>query len=179
MGRDRLSGLLIVIYATSVRGIVFFCPKYGFSFVVLLNERNPIHPLMSEGTSINEIRQIFTKPFLIMNYPYSSYLLDAQRAKQQIARAFQPEGLFAPGTNRASPKRPYWMREDMGALGFTWTLMLLATFAATQTDQPALWLLIGPAPLAIGFAATALLRRRFNLCSYLRTLRQRRRVSGC
>jgi hypothetical protein len=114
-----------------------------------------------------------------MNYPYSSYLLEAQRAKQRIARLFQSKGIYAPGIKRAFPKRFYWMREDMGALSFSWTLVLLATFAATQSDQPALWLLVGPAPLAIGFAAAALLRRRFNLCGYLRGLRQQRRLSSC
>ena len=58
----------------------------------------------------------------------------------------------------------------MGALSFAWTLTLLATFATTQSDQPARWLLVGAAPLAIGFAAAALLRRRFNLRGYLRDL---------
>ncbi|MBV9104797.1 MAG: hypothetical protein JO313_02120 [Verrucomicrobia bacterium] len=82
----------------------------------------------------------------------------------------EPEGHYAPAKNRAFPKRLYWMREDMGALSFSWTLTLLATFAATQSDQPARWLLVGPAPLAIGFAAAALLRRRFNLRGYLRDL---------
>src|ERR1700731_3352707 len=32
--------------------MVFLCPRFGFWFVVLLNERNPIYPLIREETSI-------------------------------------------------------------------------------------------------------------------------------
>jgi hypothetical protein len=158
---------------------------------------------MSEGNSINEIGQIFTKTFLLMNYPYSSFILEAQRAKQRLARVFQArparhavnlsltnveraparnDQLDAANRPRVSPEisRPrvgpngsYWRREDMGALSFTLTLLLLGTVAAAQTDQPGLWLLVGPAPLAVGLAAVAFLRRRFNLLTYLRGLRAR------
>ncbi len=72
--------------------------------------------------------------------------------------------------NTRFPSGTYWMREDMGILGFTWTLVLLGTVAAAQTDHPILWLLAGPAPLVVVLAAVAFLRRRFNLCAYLRSL---------
>ena len=72
-------------------------------------------------------------------------------------------------TNTRFPSGTYWMREDMGILGFTWTLVLLGTVAAAQTDRPILWLLAGPAPLVVVLATVALLRRRFNLCAYLRS----------
>jgi hypothetical protein len=75
--------------------------------------------------------------------------------------------------NAKSPGRPYWMREDMGAHSFAWTLLLLGTCAAAQTEQPVLWLLIGPAPFVIGYTAVAFLRqKRNNLSARLRGLRQ-------
>jgi hypothetical protein len=81
--------------------------------------------------------------------------------------------------NAKSPGRPYWMREDMGAHSFAWTLLLLGTFAAAQTDQPVLWLLIGPAPFVVGYTAVAFLRqKRFDLSARLRGLRQQGGESG-
>jgi hypothetical protein len=148
-----------------------------------------------------------------MNYPYSSLILEAQRAKRRLARVLQapperragslslphsegaparndqqeaasrprvsPEvlrprnGLRDARRNTAFPNRPYWTREDMGALSFTLTLLLLGTIAAAQTDRPVLWLSVGPAPLAVAFVAGAFLRKRFNLCAYVRGLRNR------
>lgn len=150
-----------------------------------------------------------------MNYPYSSLILEAQRAKQRLARVLQarPErragslslpnsegaparndqqgaasrprvsreilrrrnGLWDARRNTAFPSRLYWTREDMGTLSFTLTLLLLGTIAAAQTDRPVLWLSVGPAPLAVAFAAAASLRKRFNLCAYVRSLRNRAR----
>ena len=51
-------------------------------------------------------------------------------------------------------------RSDMSASSFSLALLLFGTIAAAYTDQPAFWLLIGPAPLAVGFAAIAFLRQR-------------------
>jgi hypothetical protein len=76
-----------------------------------------------------------------------------------------------PGKNTRSSKGLYWMREDMGALSFAWTLVLLSAVAAAQTDHPVLWLLIGSAPLAVGVVAAGFLRRRFDLCAILRGFR--------
>jgi peptidoglycan/LPS O-acetylase OafA/YrhL len=56
----------------------------------------------------------------------------------------------------------YWMREDMGVLGFAWTLLLLGTVAAAETDQPVFWLLVGPVPFLIGFVVVVALRQRFK-----------------
>lgn len=145
-----------------------------------------------------------------MNFPYSSLIVEAESAKQQLTRAFQTEAggqlsnsfqngikqrsgkndwnevangvkeffnllraiQFNPWKNTRSSKGLYWMREDMGVLSFAWTLVLLSTVAAMQTDQPVLWLLIGPAPLAAGVAAAGFLRRRFDLCAILRGFRR-------
>ena len=54
------------------------------------------------------------------------------------------------------------MREDMGVLGFAWTLLLLGTIAAAETDQPVLWLLLGPIPFLVGFVLVLSLRQRFK-----------------
>jgi hypothetical protein len=65
--------------------------------------------------------------------------------------------------NAAYPNTSNSARRDMSASSFALTLLLFATIAAAHTDQPAFWLLIGPAPLAIGFAAIAIFCRRFDL----------------
>ncbi len=139
---------------------------------------------MSEDKPINEIGRILTKKFLLMNYPYSSLILEGQCAKQRLNQVFQagadrraassslPNIGSAPARN-GQPNGSDWRREDMSGLSFTLTLLLLGTVAAAQTDQPVLWLLVGPVPLAVGLVAVAFLRRRFNLCAYLRGLRQR------
>jgi hypothetical protein len=145
-----------------------------------------------------------------MNFPYSSLIVEAESAKQQLTRVFQTEAggqissRYQPGKlstgktdgneaanrskepfnplrlrhihlnpwkNTRSSKGLYWMREDMGALSFAWTLVLISAAAAIQTDQPVLWLLIGPAPLAVGVVAAGFLRRRFDLCAVLRGFR--------
>jgi hypothetical protein len=152
---------------------------------------------------------MFTKTF-IMNFPYSSLIMEADSAKQQLNRVFQTEAggqissLSQTGIKHSSAKKNrneaadclkesfnflcdmrlnrwkntrssqglYWMREDMGALSFAWTLVLLSAGAAIQTDQSVFWLLIGPAPLAAGVAAAGFLRRRFDLCAILRGFRR-------
>ena len=61
--------------------------------------------------------------------------------------------------NRKYPNGNYWMREDMGVFGFAWTLLLIGTVAAAETDRPVLWLLVGPVPFVVGFAVVAFLRK--------------------
>jgi hypothetical protein len=147
-----------------------------------------------------------------MHFPYSSLIVEADSAKQQLTRMFQREAArhisslaqtdlkrssgkndwneaanrpkdrcnffrlgdihLNPWKNTSSSKGLYWMREDMGVLSFAWTLVLLSAVAAIQTDQPVLWLLIGPAPLAVGVAGAGFLRRRFDLCAILRGFRR-------
>ena len=65
--------------------------------------------------------------------------------------------------NAAYPNTSNAARRDMSATSFTLALLLFATIAAAHTDLPAYWLLIGPAPLGVGFAVIALFRRRFDL----------------
>jgi hypothetical protein len=47
---------------------------------------------------------------------------------------------------------------DMTASCFTLTLLFVATLVAAYTDRPAFWLLMGPVPLATGFAMIAFLQ---------------------
>jgi hypothetical protein len=163
----------------------------------------------SQAKGPDQLKSDVYQNLLIMNFPYSSLIVEADSAKQQLTRVFQTEAggqisnLFQNGTKHSSAKNEwneaanrlkesfiflrdihfnpwkntrsckglYWMREDMGVLSFAWTLVLLSAVAAIQTDQPVLWLLMGPAPLAVGVAATGFLRRRFDLCAILRGFR--------
>jgi hypothetical protein len=77
--------------------------------------------------------------------------------------------LFDLGTNTECESNS--TRRDMSASSFTLALLLFGTIAAAYTDRPAFWLLIGPAPLAVGFAAIAFLRPRQRSC--LPALRKR------
>jgi hypothetical protein len=163
----------------------------------------------SQAKGPDQLKSDVYQNLLIMNFPYSSLIVEAGSAKQQLTRAFQTEAggqisnlfqngiknssgkndwneaanplkesfnffraiQFNPWKNTRSSKGLYWMREDMGVLSFAWTLVLLSAVAAIQTDQPVLWLLLGPAPLVVGVAAAGFLRRRFDLCAILRGFR--------
>jgi hypothetical protein len=46
---------------------------------------------------------------------------------------------------------------DMSASSIILTLVLLGTIVAGHTDHPVFWLLVGPAPLGIGFTAMMVL----------------------
>jgi hypothetical protein len=123
-----------------------------------------------------------------MSYPYTSFNLDAKRAKQRLVRSFQSEpephaeslskpitktasvwddqnGSSDPAKNATAPKRCGLTKGDMSALSFTLTLLLLGTIAAANTNRPVFWLLIGPAPLAAGFMLLAFFRKGFSWCS--------------
>ena len=47
----------------------------------------------------------------------------------------------------------------MSAFSFVLTLQVLGTIAAAHTDRPVFWLLVGPMPLAIGFALITFARK--------------------
>ena len=143
-------------------------------------------------------------PSVLMSYPYSSLYLEAHKAKQRLSQAFRDRGtesLLPPaieGTtnqreeaanqNRPSPRQlrgnpassnePNSTRRDMSASSFTLTLVFFGTIAAANTDHPAFWLLIGPAALALAFAAIAFLRQRLDLHSFTLRRRNRRRENG-
>ncbi len=92
-------------------------------------------------------------------YPDTSLHMETRRAKQWLTQVFQ---------NR-HPDRP---PRDMSAFSFTLTLLLSSTIAAANADRPVFWLLIGPAPLAIGLVAAVSLRQRFPLHRCLLALRK-------
>ena len=49
-------------------------------------------------------------------------------------------------------------KSDMTNSCFTLTLLFIATLVAAYTDRPAFWLLMGPVPVATGFAMIAFLQ---------------------
>ena len=122
-----------------------------------------------------------------MSYSYSSLILDAERAKQQLVRPFQsgperradspsPPTKSAPvasdqkeagkrpnlAKNTTPPNGSGWTKCDMSTFGLSLTLLLLGTIAAANTNHPVFWLLIGPAPLAAGFTVLTVFRKRFS-----------------
>jgi len=70
-----------------------------------------------------------------------------------------------PGDARRKATSLKWSkrsRKDMSTSTFTVTLLLLGTIGATQTENPAFWLLIGPAPFAVVLAGLVFFRQRFS-----------------
>ncbi len=63
--------------------------------------------------------------------------------------------------SRNSMKLPCNGKRDMSGFSFVLILMLLCEIAASQTDNPVFWLLVGPTPLALALASSRLLRYRF------------------
>ena len=53
-----------------------------------------------------------------------------------------------------------WTAKDVSAFTVTLMLVLLGTVFAANTNQPVFWLLLGPAPLAVGFTLITFLRER-------------------
>jgi hypothetical protein len=59
-----------------------------------------------------------------------------------------------------SMKLPDNGKRDMSGFSFVLILMLLCEIAASQTDNPAFWFLVGPTPLALALASSCFLRYR-------------------
>jgi hypothetical protein len=74
-------------------------------------------------------------------------------------------GLSDLAKNATPPKRSAQTKRDMSAFSFSLALLLLGTIAATNTNHPVFWLLLGPAPLAAGFTVLTFFRQRFSRCS--------------
>ena len=62
--------------------------------------------------------------------------------------------------SRNSMKLPCSEKRDMSSFSFMLILMLVCEIAASQTDNPVFWLLVGPTPLALALASSRLLRYR-------------------
>jgi hypothetical protein len=93
-----------------------------------------------------------------MNYPYPNLFIDTQRAKRHFAKSWESDCKPI----ERSLKRCDRDQSDMSPFSFILTLLLIGTVAAAYSNDPAFWLLIGPAPLAAAFMATALFRRRLG-----------------
>jgi hypothetical protein len=57
-------------------------------------------------------------------------------------------------------RQPGTTKRDINGFSFILILLLLSEITASQTDNPVFWLLVGPTPLALAFAANRLLRYR-------------------
>jgi hypothetical protein len=62
--------------------------------------------------------------------------------------------------NSAAKTGSNWTTKDISVFAVTFVLVLLGTAFAAATDQPVFWLLLVPAPLAIGFTVVTFLRER-------------------
>jgi hypothetical protein len=122
-----------------------------------------------------------------VNYPHDSFHLQYACAKKDLTQVFQVEtnvptdGLplrECRSTSRVlrsakdaqtksaadsyKEKETVWTGKDMSAFSIVLMLLLLGIFAAAHTDRPVFWLLVGPAPLAVGFTLTTFLRQGFG-----------------
>jgi hypothetical protein len=61
--------------------------------------------------------------------------------------------------NLMTQRGPRCGGSDMNVSSVIFTLVLLGTILAGHTEHPVFWLLVGPAPLSIGFTAIIVLRR--------------------
>jgi hypothetical protein len=127
-----------------------------------------------------------------VNYPYDSLRLQDEWAKKNLAQVFQTEtnvptdGLPLRECHSKSPvwrsakdapskgvgvadkeRETAWTGKDMSTFTIVLILVLLGMFAADHTNRPVFWLLVGPAPLAVGFTLTTFLRQGFGrqICS--------------
>ena len=137
-----------------------------------------------------------------MNYPYDSFYLQGERAKENLRQVFQTKTKGAAGglprhegrsISRVRPsskdarcksagvshkvKETAWTGKDMSAFSIVLMLLLLGIFAAAHTDRPVFWLLVGPAPLAVGFTLTTFLRQ--GLGRQIRSTSNRRTRVAC
>jgi len=78
-----------------------------------------------------------------------------------------------PTRNTTSQEQSGWNTRDMSFFGFTLTLLLLGTIVAARTDHPAFWLLFGPTPFAVGYAALTFFRQGFGRQVFLLTFGKR------
>jgi hypothetical protein len=85
--------------------------------------------------------------------------------RHQVVRERSKNGAPLKGTASA--------RGDMSAFSFALTLLLSGTIAGANTDHAPFWLLIGPAPLALGLMVAIFLKPRFDLPTCLAALRKR------
>jgi hypothetical protein len=69
-------------------------------------------------------------------------------------------------------RQPGTTKRDINGFSFILILILLSEISASQTDNPVFWLLVGPTPLALAFAAHRLLRHRSTRSGSGKTISQ-------
>jgi hypothetical protein len=69
-------------------------------------------------------------------------------------------------------RQPGTTKRDINGFSFILILILLSEISASQTDNPVFWLLVGPTPLALAFAAHRLFRYRSTRSGSGKTISQ-------
>ena len=92
-----------------------------------------------------------------MNDQHPKLVIDSQLARRQLAQEFTSR-VDLDRKRRNSIKQPSNGKRDMSGFSFVLILMLLCEIAASQTDNPVFWLLVGPTPLALALASSRLFR---------------------
>ena len=92
-----------------------------------------------------------------MNDQHPKLVIDSQLARGQLAQEFTSR-VDLDRKRRNSIERPCNRKRDMSGFSFVLILMLLCEIAASQTDNPVFWLLVGPTPLALALASSRLFR---------------------
>jgi uncharacterized integral membrane protein len=101
--------------------------------------------------------------------PDGSEPVQRQRRARDLASS---RDIFGDSTRKQSrPKRSSQSDSDMTASCFILTLLLIATIIAVYTDRPVFWLLMGPVPLAAGFALLACFQTGRLIMPYCKTPR--------
>jgi hypothetical protein len=92
-----------------------------------------------------------------MNDQHPKLVIDSQLARGRLAQEFTSR-VDPDRKRRNSIKQPSNGKRDMSGFSFVLILMLLCEIAASQTDNPVFWLLVGPTPLALALASSRLFR---------------------
>jgi hypothetical protein len=115
-----------------------------------------------------------------MNYPHDNFPVLDESAKKDATQVPQRKASVPADGRRLGEFRSMsrvwradkeqetaWTRKDMSAFSIVLMLLLLGIVAAGHTERPVFWLLVGPAPLAVGFTLTTLFRQGFvrEICS--------------
>jgi hypothetical protein len=108
-----------------------------------------------------------------MNYPHDSFPVLNESAKKDATQGPRTKPVPADGRRLGEfrsmsrvwqadkEQETAWTRKDMSAFSIVLMLLLLGIVAAGHTERPVFWLLVGPAPLAVGFTLITLFRQGF------------------
>jgi len=100
-----------------------------------------------------------------MDDQHPKLVIESRIARRQLAQEFESgvdSNTIASLINRTRSRKTQSdiPKRDISGFGFLLILMLLSEIAAAQTENPVFWLLVGPTPLALAFAANRFLQYR-------------------